>query len=857
MARLFAERWAETRSAGARARLGVEGVVDGVAGAVAEWARLAGDGLGALGTGGMAMDGWMQDLRFALRSLARRPGFAGVAVLTLALGIGANVAIFSVVNGVLLRPLPYPDPERIVVVWETDTRTGERSRGVDHPDVRAWQEGVAGLTVAGFTGTRPTLTGLGEPEVLYMGRVTDGLLGVFGLEPALGRDLLATDDVSGGPRVMVVSHAFWTSRLGGDPDVLGRTLTLSGEPWEIVGVTPEGFDFPNGALGWLPMRHQSEGCGHGCRYMGAVGRLDDGVALEQVQERMDAAAARFAEEFPNAHRDSGYAFESLLDTQVGNVRTALWVLMGAVAMVLLIACANVANLLLVRASDRVGEVALRQTLGAPRVRLVRQLLTESLVLSLLGGLAGFFLANRALVALVRLAPPSLPRLDEVRLDAPVLGFALLVVLAVTVVFGLAPALQLARQPLSGLMGGARRTRGGRRGALSRSLLLSGEVALSLMLLLGAGLLFGTLRQIRGADLGFDAERVERFRLSLPESRYDVHAIVAFFEELERGLVALPEVDAAGSAFGAPLGSGNISTGVEFPERDPVDAADQPEIAIRPSTPGYLEAMGIPLVRGRWFEASDRRENEAVAVINRAAADAFYPGEDPIGHRIVLHASFGFDDEPPRTIVGVVGDTRSSEVTEPDVPTAYVPDAQFATGNLYVTLRLARGTRTALPAARALLASMDPELAVTDVRRLEDVVAEELLPTRFYLTLLGAFSALALVLAAVGLYGVVSYAVSRRTREIGIRVALGARGDDVVGMVVREGMAPAVVGVALGLGGALAGGRALDALLYGVEPNDPATVASVTALLLAVTLAATLLPARRAVRIPPSTALREE
>ncbi len=378
-----------------------------------------------------------------------------------------------------------------------------------------------------------------------------------------------------------------------------------------------------------------------------------------------------------------------------------------------------------------------------------------------------------------------------------------------------------------------------------------------MLLLGAGLLFGTLRQIRATDLGFDAEQVERFRISLPESRYDVHASLAFLDELEQRLTALPEVDIAGSAFGAPLGSGNMSTGAQLLDRDPVDPADRPEIVVRPASPGYLDAMGIPLVRGRWIESTDRHDSEPVAVINHAAAERLYPGADPLGKQILLNISWGFDDAPPRTIVGVVGDTRSRNVTEPDEPTAYVSNAQFGVENVYVTMRLSRGAPTALPATRAILASMNPELALTDARRMEDVVAEQLTSTRFYLTLLGLFSGLALALAAVGLYGVVSYAVSRRTREIGIRVALGARGEHVLGMVVREGMGPAAVGVLLGIAGSLAGGHALGTLLYGVEPNDLHTIAIVTVVLLAVTLAATLLPARRAARIPPSMALREE
>ncbi len=857
MARLYADRLREVEGRrGAAWRLAVEAGVDAVLHAAAEWGRVPGHVMNGIRREGM-MEGWTQDLRFGARSLLRRPGFTAAAEGTLALGIGATVAIFSVVNGVLLKPLPYPDPERLVVLWNVDTRTGGRTNGVDHPSVRFWREEVPELTLAGHAGVQPTLTGMGEPEVLHGARVTNGLLEVFGLSPVLGRDITAAEDVPGGPDVIVISHAFWRERLAGDPGVLGRTLELDGRAWEIVGVAPQDFDFPNGSVFWRPQQHDETDCGHGCRYMGAIGRVAAGSTLEQAQERMDAASATLAREFPDAHRDDRIELQPVLDAQVEDVRTALLVLLGAVAMVLFIACANVANLLLVRSSDRVGEVALRATLGAPRTRIVRQLLTESLLLSIVGGVLGVALASWGVAAMVRIAPAGIPRLDEAGLDGRVIGFALLLVLAVTALFGLAPALKLARSPLNAAMGGSRRTAGGRRSGLSRSLLLSGEVAVSLMLLLGAGLLFGTLRGIRSQDLGYATERVERFRVSTPESRYDTEATIRFFEELERRLTALPEVAAAGSVFGAPLSSGNIFTSVTFPEREPVDPADQPHIAVRPATSGYREAMGLPLVRGRWFTETDRQDVEAVAVINQAAASRFFPGEDAVGRRIGLSVSWGFDESPPRTIVGVVGDARSTSAREPDVPAAYLPNAQFGVDVAYVTMRLDRGAPTALPAARAVLRELDPALAVTSTERIEDVVAEELAPTRFYLTLIGIFSVLALVLAAGGLYGVVAYAVSRRTREIGIRLALGAGADEVVAMVVREGVAPAVLGLLAGLAASLVAGRALESLLYGVEPHDPVTLLSVTGILMAVVLLATFVPARRASRVPLSETLHAE
>jgi predicted permease len=444
------------------------------------------------------------------------------------------------------------------------------------------------------------------------------------------------------------------------------------------------------------------------------------------------------------------------------------------------------------------------------------------------------------------------------LDPGVLGFALALVLAVTALFGLAPAVALARRPLRAALGTGARTEGARGSGVSRTLLLSGEVALSLVLLTGAGLLLGTLRSIRGQDLGFATERVERFRISTPESRYDTEATIRFFEELETRLTALPEVDAAGSAFGVPLASGSMNASFELLDRDPVDPADRPVIAVRAATPGYREAMGLALLRGRWLAETDRWSGrEGVVVLNQAAVQRYYPDVDPLGRRIRVSINWGFDDDPERTIVGVVGDARTASATEPDAPAAYLPNAQLGVNVAYVTMRLAREATSALPAARAVLRDMDPALAVTDNERIEDVLAQELAATRFYLTLIGTFSVLALVLAAVGLYGVVAYSVSRRTREIGIRIALGARSSEVVAMTVRQGVGPALLGIAAGLGGALLAGRTLAGLLYGIEPNDPTTLVAVTGILLLVVLAATLVPARRASRVQPSTALRTD
>lgn len=802
------------------------------------------------------MDGWRQDLRFGFRTLARRPGFSLTAVLTLALGIGANVAIFTVVNAVLLRPLPYPDSEDLQVLWSVNAETGERDRTIDHPDLAVFREMVPGITFAGYASSRPTLTGFGEPQVLFGARVTDGLLTLMGLQPEIGRDLTTGDDVPFGPAVVVVSHSFWTDRLGADPDVLGRTVNLNGVPWEVVGVAPEGFGYPDGAELWLPRRHESDGCQHGCNVMAAAARLAPGATREDVQQKLNAAAAALAEDFPDQHRDQGFELQPMLDFEVADVRTALWVLLGSVGMVLLIACANVANLLLVRASSRRGEVKLRATLGASRTRIIRQLLTESAILSAAGGVLGLILAMWGTRALISIAPEELPRLDGATMDPAVLGFTALLVCGVTAVFGVLPALQLTRGSRAA-SAGSRRVAGDRQTHRSRSVLLVAEVALSLTLLLGSGLLIRTLDEIRDVDLGFDTEGIERFRLSLPEARYDSLSVSVMLTEMEARLRAIPGVKAAGWSFGVPLSSGMIGASVNLLDRPEVGPADQPGIEVRAASTGFLESTGTALVRGRWFDSSDQYESERVAVINEAAARSFYPDRDPIGARLEPSVSWGFDDSYPATIIGVVGDVIRNSPKQPAPAAIYLVNSQFGANTGYVSLRLERGVRTAIPEARGVVADLDPSLAIWDVVRMDDLVGDARAATTFYTTLLTIFSVVALVLAAIGLYGVVAYTVSQRTREIGIRIALGAPAEEVTGMVIRQGIRPAILGIGVGLVVSWFGARMLASMLFGVTWQDPLTLVGVVGTLVLVSTVATAVPARRAARVHPSSALRAE
>lgn len=856
MEQLYRDRLAEAAGSSARLRVHIESWLDVVWQSVVTHGEDAREAWTTTMTGGGGMDGWLQDLRFGLRTLTRRPGFTLTAVATLGLGIGATVSIFSVVHTVLLSPLPFPDSDRLVVLWSEDRLTGERSRGIDHPDVRRLQEDVPGLSLAGFSGTRPTLTGEGDPQVVFGAVVTDGLVDLMGYEPILGRDLSAADDVGGGPQVLVVSHEFWVERLGADPDVLGRTIVLSGGTWEIIGVGPEGFDWPNGAEFWLPRRQGDDGCDHGCRILNVVGRLDPGLPFEAAQSRISASAAGLAEAFPDVHRDDDFALQSMLDYEVAGVERALWVLMGAVGLVLLIACANVANLFLVRASGRVHEVLLRATLGASRGRIVRQLLTESLLVATASTALGLGLANVGVTLLHRLAPADLPRLDTLALDGTAVLFSVVLSIVVAALFGVVPALHASRR-VSGDSRSGRRTTGDRQTEASRSFLLGAEVALSLTLLLGAGLLIRTLGEMRSVELGFDTEGIERFRVSVPEARYDSIAVGEFVARMESELSTIPGVVAAGWGFGVPMASGSVSTSTRFSDRATPPPPDQPSISFRPSTEGLIDAMGTRLVRGRWFTAEDRYGAPYVAVVNQALVDEHFDGRDPIGVDVTSDVTWAFGSSPPRTIVGVVENVVTRSPTEEIEPAVYAPNRQFGANTGYFHLRLEPGVATAIPDARRVVAELDPSLAIWGVTTIEDVVTEASTDTLFYAALLSVFSVVALLLAAVGLYGVVAYTVSQRTREIGVRIALGADGEAVTRLVARRGIGPAVVGVLAGLGLSWLSARALNSLLYEVTWQDPATLFGVSALMIAVFGVASAVPARRAARVPPSSALRAE
>jgi predicted permease len=798
-----------------------------------------------------------RDLRFALRSLRRTPGFTAAAVGTLALGVGANTAIFSVVNGVMLRPLPYHAPEQLVTV-QRHTPFGYSTYAMSQPDIYDIRSEVPSIVAAGgFYATTLTLTGSDNPVVVQGARVTNGLFEVFQVTPALGRDLLVEENVPGQALVAVISYAFWQEHYGGDPDVVGQKIELSEQLYEIVGVAPQGFAYPGNVEIWTPVYHDVEECGRGCHFLRLIARIEDNVSLEAAQTEVSMLANRLGEAYPDTNARKEFDLVTLGETVYGGVRGGLLVMLGAVGVVLLIACANVANLLLARGSVRAGEMAMRAALGASRRRLITQLLMEAFALATLGGVLGVALAKGGLRTLLRLAPSSLPRVDEITVDGTVLLFALATMTAISFLFGLMPALRLANTSVSETL-----TRCGRGGAgpthlRSRSVLLVGEVALSLMLLVGAGLLLRSFVTMTTVELGFDKERVFTFAISLPESRYGGDESVQFFEQLEARLAALPGIESVGSAYGSPMGGTSMGATIRLPDRPAPPDGQEEYATVRAVTPGYLETLRIPILQGRGFEPGDRINSRPVILVNRRFVEQYYPDKDPLGQQVEVHGTFAYRFEQPHTIVGVVGDIRATSPRYDARPDVYVAQAQAGSEYLRVLARLAPGITDVLPAIRNEVRALDPNIPMRGVEALETAVQRSFGPARFYLLLLSIFAGVAVVLAAIGLYGVVAYLVSCRTREIGIRIALGAHAGDVVGLVLRQGMGPAALGIVLGLIGAWGASRVLSSLLYNVGPRDPVTLGGVTVLLFAIVTLAILIPARKASRIAPVEALRTE
>lgn len=803
------------------------------------------------------MDGFWGDIRFAVRSLVRAPSFTLVAVVTLGLGIGANTAIFSVVDGVLLSALPYDEPENLVTVWldmsERDGPVREWFTPEDFNDFRS----ETGLfeEVGGWGGWRPTLTGLGEPTVLTAGVVTEGMFeGVLHAQPFLGRGFLPEEDLPGAAGTVVLSHDFWARRLGSDRSVLGRPVILNEQPYIIVGVMPEGFapPFTRDAQLWGPTQLDPSQCGRGCYTIRAVARLAPGVSIEMARERASALAGRLAGDYPETNAGVGAAIFGLQEDLIGPAARVLWVLLGVVGFVLLIACINVANLLLSRGATRETEFAVRVALGAGRGPILRQLLTESVLLASLGGILGVTLAAWGTDVLVGIAPISLPGLSEVSVDGGVLLFTAAITLGTGLLFGLVPAFWASRH---NVYAGVARSRGGKRlaGSLRSSLVII-QVALTMIPLVGAGLLLRSFQELTSAELGFEPEGVLTVGVSLPTTRFvDGSDRIAFYETLVDRLESLPGVLSAGGTESIPLAGNDGDADFRIEGQAPPRPPEANVAWVRPVTRGYFFTMGQDLLEGREFDSSDDAEAPLVVIVNEQLARRYldYPGRDPVGSRV----AFGSGDW--RTIVGVAADTRHFGIRDGTRPAMYFPYPQVPRAAMTLVLRTDGDPSALIADARTAVSSIDPALAASNMVPMTDRVAGALVTERFVTSLLGVFALLALALAAVGLYGVVSYGVTQRMREMGIRLALGAGGHDVRRLVVRGGLAPTAGGVLIGTLLALVASGVLEALLFGVSQNDPLTFVAVIGALALVAVLASWIPARRASGADLVSILREE
>jgi putative ABC transport system permease protein len=807
------------------------------------------------------MDTLLQDLRLALRRLRRSPTFTVVAVATLALGIGANVAIFSVVHAVLLRPLPMRDDARLVRLYTVGKQGPGPTSPLDLRDVREQARAFEG--VVGVASAAVTLGADGpesSPEKIQTGLVSAEFFQVLGAGVQLGRGLQAGDDAPGAPQVAVLSHGLWQRRFGGSPSVLGRSLDLGGpQPWTVVGVAAPGFDFPARSELWTPLMWDASMVkpeARGAHWLEVYGRLAPGVSLEEARTEVSGIARRLAEQYPKTNADTGASVELLRDVLLGNVRPSLLLLLGAVGLVLLIACANLTHLLLARATSREGELSVRLALGASRGRLARELLLESALLSLLGGGAGLLAAMWALDALALFGPRDIPRIDEVALNRTVLAFTAGLAVLTTFLFGLVPALHAARadlgRSLRAVSGGGGTSAHRHR---TRSALIIGETALAVLLLVSAGLLLRSFAHLRGAEPGFQPEGVLTVKMELPplHYRFGSAAPEAFYDSLLERVRALPGVTVAGAVSLLPMDGGIKWTVPLKDAQRPVAPGDAPwETRVRIITPGALEALRAKVLRGRGLTAEDR--GGRVVLVSAEAARRFWPGEDPIGHTVSTEMDWGNGAFGGR-VVGVVEDQALDGLGAPAVPELFVPYEQARGTGMTLLVRTDGEPLALASAVRAELRALDAGLAVSSVRTLASVVDGTVAPLRFYLLLVGLFAGVALVLAAVGLYGVVAYAVLQRTRELGIRMALGARERQVTGLVLGRYLGLTAAGLVVGLGLAAGASRALTHLLSGVRPVDPMTYAGVVLVLGAVAFLAALLPARRAARVPPAIALR--
>ncbi len=823
------------------------------------------------------MQDLLQDLRYAIRTLWRNPTFAAITVVTLALGIGANTAVFSVINSVLLRPLPYEEADRLTLIW-TNFGQDLPQNWISGPEYAELQEFNKTFDAIGVTlPFTVTVTGDGEPEQVPAAAVSGNMFDVLRVRPQLGRPIGANDDRAGATPVAVLGDGFWRRRFGADPRMIGRTVIINGNAVEVVGVLPPGFrimhpdaGFPERIDVWtalLPVYGAFVGgqptysdLPRGSHGMRGFGRMKTGVALEQAQADLDAVAIAMQERTPDYYDFEGWGITvySMLGDLVEDVRPALLVLFGAVGFVLLIACVNVANLMLARAAGREREMAVRTAVGAGRGRLVRQLLTESVVLATAGGIFGFVIAFAALRLLVAVAPEDLPRVADIGIDPWVLTFTIGVSVGTGLLFGLAPALHTARSNFAeSFKEGGRGSTTGARGRRVRTVLVVAEVALALVLLVGAGLLMRSFRQILQTDPGYRTDQMLTMRISLPFTRYNGSDAAAFWLRLINETTTIPGVQIAGAISQLPL-SGSYSSGTTGVERSETLPEDQRfwEVDRRQVTPGYFEVMGAPLVSGRFFTDADRDDAPLVAIVDEQFVRRAWPSEDPIGQRISISTD-GNGNRIWREVVGVVRHQKHYGLNRVGREQAYFPVAQAPTGTMFLAVRTPSEPLTLASTIRNRIWTIDPDQPVADVQSMEQRVTQSVAAPRFNLLLLTTFAAIALVLAAVGIYGVIAYAVAQRSHEIGVRIALGAESRDVVRMILGQGVGLVVTGLGIGTVAALALTRVMRSLLFEVSATDPLTFLAVGVVLALVGAAASLIPARRATRVEPMNVLTTE
>jgi putative ABC transport system permease protein len=812
------------------------------------------------------MGNLIDDIRYAIRRLLKNRGFTVVALIAVALGIGANSAMFSVINAVLLRPLPYHAPERLVTIWEESPQRDLYEIPICLANFRDWvDQNTVFEQISAYTFGNLNLSGTGEPERLFAVRTSANLFSLVGATPLLGRPFLAEEDREGANRVVILSHGLWQRRFGSESRIVGQSVTLNNQSYTVVGVMPASFQFPVGFgyLGkvlndpvdvYVPIAATAEEAARGSFSFFSIGRLKQGVSIDQARAEMTAIEGRIVQQYPEENSGIGISLIPTHEQTVKEIRPALLVLLGAVAFLLLIACTNIANLLLARAASREREIAIRTALGASRARVLRLLLTESVILSLTGGCLGLLLALWGTDALLALAPENIPRLSEVGIDGRVFGFTVAVSLLTGIVFGLIPAIHGSNPNLNeALKEGSRGSTGGAAGKRIRSILVVVEVALSLVLLIGAGLMIRSFSRLQQINLGFNPENVVALTLALSSSKYpEDHQRVAFFQAALERLRSLSGVQSAGATTGLPLTLSVSGSDFRIEGRPDPEPGTEVIINTRSVSPGYFGTLGIRLIKGRDFTDRDNSDAPKVAVINSDLARTHFPGEDPLGKRITFDEGKSWI-----SIAGVIDDVKQLGQDSRTQPEVYFPYAQATHPSMSIVVRAASNPSSLVAAMKSQIQGIDKDLPVADVSTMEQLLSQSVSGRRFNMLLLTVFAVAALVLAAVGIYGVMSYSVSQRTHEIGIRMALGARTSEVLKLVITHGMFLTLAGLAVGFVASLLLTQLMSSMLFGVTATDPITFAAVSLLLAGVALGACLMPARRAARVDPMVALRHE